>query len=109
MTPDTVVEITSSGDLETVDAAPRQTAKLGDVVTEALKGLGATYADPKRQDEFLGHQVTMEEVADAKLGATDDRALIAQPPGSERVETAHITSAQSRTLTSGSTTMRNFV
>ena len=88
LTPDTVVELTSSGDVEPVDAAPRQTFKLGDVVDEATKGLRATYADQSKQAEYLGYQVTMEEVTDAKLGASDSMALAAQPPGSERVETA---------------------
>lgn len=111
LTPDTLVEITSTGDLETVDAAQQpQTSKLDDIVAKATVGIRDTYADPAKLTEYLKHDATVGEITDAKLGTNDSMVAIAQPAGSEKVEeAAEVTLAHKDVLIAAAPALRTQV
>lgn len=85
-TRDTIVEITSTGDIEPLLAAPqRNLTKLGLFVDDNTTGYRDTAFDPKKEDKFIGHQEMLETTGDALLGADDSKPAIDLPNSAEKV------------------------
>lgn len=88
-TPDTVVEITSTGEVDPVaPALQRNTEKLGNVVDDAIRGYRSFAFDPAQEDKFYDKVEVLESVADSIVGASDSMPEGTLPYNSEKVEDA---------------------
>lgn len=88
-TADTVVEISSAGDLDPVLGAPqRNQGKLGSILAMHAQGIRDTSFDPAKEDECDTHREMVDAVEDALLGSTDALEPMDLPYCSEQVEPA---------------------